>query len=35
MLLLENVSRPIYFNHSSMDVAMINDVDLDGIVVKV
>src|SRR4030066_667980 len=26
--------RPIYFNHSSMEVAMINDVVLEGIVVK-
>jgi hypothetical protein len=26
--------RPIYFNHSSMEAAMINDVVLEGIVVR-
>jgi hypothetical protein len=34
MLLLENGSRPININHSSMEVAMINDVVLEGIVVR-
>jgi hypothetical protein len=34
MLLLENDTRPIYFNHSSKEVDMINDVVLEGIVIK-
>jgi hypothetical protein len=34
MLLLKDWSRSVYFTHSSMEVEMINDVVLEGIVVK-
>jgi hypothetical protein len=31
ILLLKNGSRPIYFNHSSVEAAIINDVSLEGL----
>jgi hypothetical protein len=34
MLLQKNDTRPIYFNHSSIKVVMVNDVVLEGIIVR-